>query len=99
MFCVYSRVWHKTPEEGQRTYQPKRRDYNNEDEINSPNILSNNNLSIHLSKSVHICDGKLGIFLYNNKRLYYKQDFNLKKQAKLQGRHKTVNLLNMARIF
>ena len=42
-FCVDSWVQHKTPEEGRRTYQPKRCEYNNKDDINSPNILSNNN--------------------------------------------------------
>ena len=35
--------WHETPEEGQRTYQLKCCDYNNKDEVNSLNILSNNN--------------------------------------------------------
>ena len=37
------RVPHETPEEGRRTYQPKHYDYNNKDDVNSPNILSNNN--------------------------------------------------------
>ena len=35
-FCVDSRVRHETPIE-------IRRDYNQKDEVNSPNILSNNN--------------------------------------------------------
>ena len=39
-FCVNSSVWHETPEEGWSTCQLKR-DYNNKDEINTPNILSN----------------------------------------------------------
>ena len=30
-FCVGSRLRHETPEEGQRTYQPKRCEYNNKD--------------------------------------------------------------------
>ena len=34
-------VRHETPEEGRGTYRPKRRSYNNKDEVNSPNILSN----------------------------------------------------------
>ena len=38
-FCVGSWVWHG---EGWRTYQPKCV-YNNEDELNSPNILSDKN--------------------------------------------------------
>ena len=41
-FCVDSLVRHQTHEEG-RTYRPKRCDYNNKDEVNCPNILSNNN--------------------------------------------------------
>ena len=41
-FCVQ----HETPEEGQRTYWPKHCDYNNKDEVNSQNILSNNNISL-----------------------------------------------------
>ena len=39
-FCVESRVWHKTPEEGQKTYQMKCCDYNNKDEVNSSNTLT-----------------------------------------------------------
>ena len=42
-FCVDSRFRQKTPKESQRTYRPKCSDYNNKDEVNSPNILSNNN--------------------------------------------------------
>ena len=42
-FCVDSQVWHETPEEGWRTYQLQYYDYNNKDEVNSPNILSDNN--------------------------------------------------------
>ena len=43
-FCVSTRVWHKTTEEDQRTYQPKRYAYNNEDDYASPNILSDKRL-------------------------------------------------------
>ena len=42
-FCVDTRLGHETPDEDRRTYRPKRSDYNNEDEINSPNILSDKN--------------------------------------------------------
>ena len=35
-------VWHETPDEGQGTYFPKHYGWNNEDEVNSLNILSNN---------------------------------------------------------
>ena len=42
-FCVDSRAQHETPEEGQRIYRPKHCDYNNKDEVNGPNILTNNN--------------------------------------------------------
>ena len=39
-FCVDSWVWHETPEEGRRTYRPKRCEYNNKDEVDGPNILN-----------------------------------------------------------
>ena len=39
-FCVGSRVQHETPEEGQQTYWLKHYEYNNKDENNSLNILS-----------------------------------------------------------
>ena len=42
-FYMSSRVGHKTPEEGQSIYRPKRCEHNNKDDVNSPNILSNNN--------------------------------------------------------
>ena len=41
----HDRVRHETPEEGWRTYQPKHYEYNNKDENNSPNILSDKNLA------------------------------------------------------
>ena len=49
-FCVDSRVWHETPEGGRRTYRPKRCDYNNKDEVNSPNILRNSNNQVSSQK-------------------------------------------------
>ena len=57
--------WLICPEEGQRTYQPKR-DYNNKDEINSPNILSNNNYQASPQKFRQI--SILNIFLETNKK-------------------------------
>ena len=39
-FRVGSRVKHETPEEGWRTYRPKRCEYYNGDEDISPNILN-----------------------------------------------------------
>ena len=39
---VGSWIWHETPEEGRRTHLPKCK-YNNEDETNSVNILSDKN--------------------------------------------------------
>ena len=39
MFCVGSRV-RQTPEEGRRKYWPKRCEYNNKDEDNSPKTLN-----------------------------------------------------------
>ena len=44
-FCVSSRVRHETPEEGRRTYQPKRCEYINEDEVSSSNSNHNNQAS------------------------------------------------------
>ena len=41
-FCEGSRV-RQTPEEGQKTYQPKRCGNNNKDEDNSPKILNDKN--------------------------------------------------------
>ena len=41
-FCVDSQDQYETPEEGWRIYWPKRYEYNNKDEVNSPNIQSNN---------------------------------------------------------
>ena len=38
-FCVVYRVWKDTSEEGRRIYRPKRWQFNNEDEDNSPNIV------------------------------------------------------------
>ena len=40
---VRDSVWRETPEEGRRIYRPKRCDYNNKDEVDNSNILSNNN--------------------------------------------------------
>ena len=42
-FCVGSQVQHKTLEEGQRMHRLKYCRYNNEDEDNSPNIISDKN--------------------------------------------------------
>ena len=46
---IKGRVRHETPEEGRRTYEPKRYGYNNKDEVNSPNILSNNKYKLFTS--------------------------------------------------
>ena len=35
-------VRHETSERGRRTYRPKSCEYNNKDEVNSPNIFSEN---------------------------------------------------------
>ena len=40
----------ETPEEGRRTYRPKRCEYNNKDEVSSPNILSDNNYHVSFQK-------------------------------------------------
>ena len=41
-FHAGSQVW-KTPEEGQKTYQPKHCEYNYKDEDNSPKTLNDKN--------------------------------------------------------
>ena len=43
-FCEGSRV-RQTSEEGRRTYWPKRYEYNNKDEGNSPKILNDKNIT------------------------------------------------------
>ena len=40
---VGSRVWYETPEEGWRIYRPKRCEYDNKDEDNSPKTLNDKN--------------------------------------------------------
>ena len=47
-FCEGSRV-RQTPEEGRRTYRPKRCGNNNKDEDNSPKNLNDKNVSCILS--------------------------------------------------
>ena len=47
-FCVGTRLRHETLEEGQRIYRPKRCEYNNKDEVRSPNILSDNKPEVGL---------------------------------------------------
>ena len=42
-FCVGSRVRHETPEEGRRMHRLKRCEYNEKDEDDSPNRLSDKN--------------------------------------------------------
>ena len=42
-FCVGSQIQHNTPEEGQRMHWLKHCEYNNEDEPNIPNTLSDKN--------------------------------------------------------
>ena len=42
-FSVDSRVLHETHEDGRRIYRSKHCENYNKDEVNSPNILSNNN--------------------------------------------------------
>ena len=43
MLCLGSRVRNETPEEDWMIYRPKRSEYNNEDDGNGPNILSDEN--------------------------------------------------------
>ena len=37
-------LWKETPEAGRRTYRPKRCEYNNKDEDNSPKTLNDKNI-------------------------------------------------------
>ena len=57
---VWDSAW--TPEKGQRTYRPKHCDYNNEDEINSPNVLIDNNYLVSSQKFRQISSCYYGIF-------------------------------------
>ena len=50
MFCEDSRVQHETAEEGQKTYRPKRCEYNNEHDDNILNILRDKILSHFISE-------------------------------------------------
>ena len=52
-FCVSSQVWHDIPKEGWRTHWQKPYEYNNEDEDNSPNILSDKNYQASSQKFRH----------------------------------------------
>ena len=47
-FHVDSQVWQETPEEGQRTHQPKHCEYNYKNEDISPNTLSGMNKSTQI---------------------------------------------------
>ena len=61
-FCVDSRVRHETPEEGRRTYQPKRCDDSNKYKVISLNILSNDNYQASSQKFRQILKTILEIF-------------------------------------
>ena len=52
-FCIGSRV-RQTPEEGQRTYQPKRCEYTNKDEDNSSKIQNDKNIYTHICVYLYI---------------------------------------------
>ena len=51
MFLEFDIKHPKKAEEGRRTYQPKRCEYNNEDEDNCPNIQSDKNYQASSQKS------------------------------------------------
>ena len=55
-FCVGYRVWHETPGEGRETHRPKRCEYNDEDEDNSPISLNDKNISFSVITSKQLCD-------------------------------------------
>ena len=54
-FCVDSRIRHETPEEGLKTYQLKRCEYNNKDEVNGPNILNDIYIYIYIISVMYSC--------------------------------------------
>ena len=54
-FYVGSQVWHGTFEKGRRIYQPKRCEYNNEDEDKSQNILSDKNFLFVFQTLYNVC--------------------------------------------
>ena len=62
MFCVGFQVQHETPEEGQRTYQSKHSEYNNEEDDNSLNILSDKDYPASSQKFRQIRARKVNIF-------------------------------------
>ena len=66
-FYVDSWVRHETLEEGRRTYRTKLFVYNNEDEINSLNILSKNTFT----NLMHVCVYEQDFTLDNLQRLKY----------------------------
>ena len=53
-FRVGSRVRQETPEEGRRTHRPKRGEYENKDEGNSPKTLSYKIIKLRLRNSDNI---------------------------------------------
>ena len=71
-FCVNSWVRHETPEEGRWTYQLKR-DYNNQDEVSNPNILSNYNYQASAKKFGQITTTSNFFFFF----FFYMDDFVL----------------------
>ena len=65
-FCGESRLRHQTPKVGRKTYRPKHCDYTNKDEVNRPNILSNNDYEASSQKfrQKTIRLQKFGIYIY-----------------------------------
>ena len=66
-YWVGFRVWHEMPEEGQRMYQPKHCEYNNKDEVNSLNILSD-------KKKYHCCSSKRMALALNSSWALFKKN-------------------------
>ena len=56
-FCVGSRVRHDTTEEARETYRPKCWEYNTKVDVDSLNILNNNNYQASTHVPVHLPSG------------------------------------------
>ena len=86
-FSVDTRVQHETPEEGRKTNQPKCCDYNNKNEINSPNILSDNNtnkLQLYGFKYIQQLHGFNLFYIWNDPHCHF---YNVPCSRGNFGRH------------
>ena len=96
-FCVNSQVQHETLEEGRRIYRPKSV-YSYKNDVNSPNILSNDYYQASYQKFkqiIPIVDCNLGMV---SKRFRKKRLVELESRGRIKIIHRTA-LLRSARIL